>query len=121
MGKTTNFNLQTYEASEAPNLLGAYNTSIGLIDTAMQANKTAASSAASAASSAASAASSAASTAATAKSTAESANATANANKAAIAKLQTSAFSPQPTDKPVTVEQLGKAKITQNGIIYFTA
>ena len=121
MGKTTNFNLQTYEPGDAPNLLGAYNTSIGLIDTAMQANKTAASSAASAASSAASAASAAQSTANTAKSTAETANATANANKADITKLKTSAFNPQPTDKAVTVEQLASAKITSNGIIYFKA
>lgn len=102
--------MQTYEPAEAPNLLGAYNTSIGLIDTAMQANKTAASSAQSTATAAKSAA-------ANAQSTAD----TAIANKADIAKLKTSAYSPQPTDKPVTVEQLSKAKVTQNGTIYFTA
>ena len=38
---TTNYQLPTYSANDAPNLTGAYNQAMGKIDTQMKANETA--------------------------------------------------------------------------------
>ena len=49
MGATTNYSLPTYEADDAPDLTGAYNSAMDSIDRLMKANETAASNADSAA------------------------------------------------------------------------
>ena len=38
---TTNYQLPTYSANDAPDLMGAYNQAMGKIDTQMKANETA--------------------------------------------------------------------------------
>lgn len=116
---TTNYQLPTYAAQDAPNLTGAYNSAMTKIDTQMKKN-------ADVAASASSAASTASSTASTAKSTADSALSKANANASTISALTTrvdglasGSFSPSADDATLTVSQLSSAKVTKAGIVYF--
>lgn len=116
---TTNYQLPTYAAQDAPNLTGAYNQAMAKIDTQMKKN-------ADVATSASSAASTASSTASTAKSTADSALSKANKNEGAITALTarvdglaSGSFSPSADDATLTVSQLSSAKVTKTGIVYF--
>ena len=109
---TTNYQLPTYAAQDAPNLTGAYNSAMTKIDTQMKKN--------------ADVAASASSTASTAKSTADSALSKANANAGSISALTTrvdglesGSFSPSADDATLTVSQLSSAKVTKAGIVYF--
>jgi len=116
---TTNYSLPTYASADAPDLTGAYNRAMTLIDTRMKSN-------ADAAASASKAASSASSTASAAKSTAESALSKAKVNEGEITKLtgrvntlEGGLFSPSADDTVLTVQQLSGAKVTKKGIVYF--
>lgn len=109
---TTNYQLPTYAAQDAPNLTGAYNQAMVKIDTQMKANADDAASASSAAGAA--------------KSTADSALQMATSNKGSISKLTTrvdgldsGSFSPAADDATLTVSQLSSAKVTKAGIVYF--
>lgn len=109
---TTNYQLPTYAATDAPDLTGAYNQAMKKIDTQMKTNSDKAASATSAAG--------------TAKSTADSALEKAKGNEAKIteltgrvANLEGGAFKPQDTDATLTVQQLSEAKVTKAGIVYF--
>ena len=116
---TTNYNLPTYAAQDAPDLTGAYNSAMTKIDTQMKKN-------ADVAASASSTASAASSTASTAKRTADSALSKANNNEHSISALtarvnglESASFSPSADDATLTVSQLSSAKVTKAGIVYF--
>jgi hypothetical protein len=108
---TTNYQLPTYDKTDAPDLTGAYNQAMKKIDLQMKDNSDRATSATS--------------VAGTAKSTADSALKTATANGATITTLtgrvkdlEGSSFSPADTDAVLTVHQLSQAKVTNAGIVY---
>lgn len=100
MGATTNYSLPTYEANDAPNLTGAYNTAMTSIDRIMKSNETAAS---------------------TAGSKAQNAQKDVDALETRVGALESkgSDFEPADDDATLTVEQLSRAKVTKNGIVYF--
>jgi hypothetical protein len=102
MGATTNYSLPTYDANDAPNLTGAYNSAIASIDRIMKSNETAAS---------------------TAGSKAQNAQQDVDALETRVTALETkgSDFQPADDDMVLTVEQLSQAKVTKNGIVYFKA
>lgn len=109
---TTNYQLPIYADTDAPDLTGAYNQAMEIIDTQMKTNSDEAASATSAA--------------ATAKTAADSALETANGNEEKITKLadrvdnlEGGAFKPQDNDATLTVQQLSEAKVTKAGIVYF--
>ena len=146
MNNTPNYNLPTYEGTDAPNLITGYNAAMTAIDAQMKSNASAASAADTKATNAASAASAAdtkatnaasaaatadtkatnaASAAATADGKAVAAQNTANANATAITALDTrvdalekSNFVPSSTDPAFNVTNLSGAKVTANGIVY---
>ena len=102
MGTTTNYSLPTYEANDAPNLTGAYNSAISSIDQIMKANETAAGNA---------------------DSDAQKAQQDVDALETRVAALESAGgdFQPAEDDAALTVEQLSQAKVTKNGIVYFKA
>ena len=93
MGHTTNYQLPTYESSDAPNLTGAYNSAMAKIDTQMKANATAAS---------------------TAQSDVDSLE-----TRVQALETQGRDFQPSDVDATITVQQLAEAKVTANGIVYY--
>lgn len=100
MGETTNYSLPTYEANDAPNLTGAYNTAMASIDRIMKSNETDAS---------------------TAGSKAQNAQQDVDALETRVAALENKGgdFKPADDDATLTVGQLSQAKVTKNGIVYF--
>lgn len=132
---TTNYKIPTYADSDSPNLAGTYNEAMSAIDAQMKKNADSASSAATAASAAQTTANTANTTANTANTAAKNAQTTANtantqattnknditALKTRVSTLEGSNFAPASTDKTLTVDQLAKAKVTANGIVYYSA
>lgn len=116
---TTNYQLPTYAAQDAPNLTGAYNQAMVKIDTQMKANADDAADAMSDAASASSAASAAKSTADSALQKATSNEGSISALTARVDELQSGSFSPAADDATLTVSQLSTAKVTKAGIVYF--
>ena len=102
MGTTTNYSLPTYEANDAPDLTGAYNSAMESIDQIMKANETAASNA---------------------DNDAQGAQQDVDALETRVAALESAGgdFQPADDDASLTVEQLSQAKVTKNGIVYFKA
>ena len=100
MGVTVNYKFPTYEKTDAPDLTGAYNTAVSMIDQHIKSNETAASNA---------------------DRDASKAQSDVDALETRVAKLeqQIGGFSPNPSDTVLTVSQLAKAKISKNGIVYF--
>lgn len=100
MGQTTNYQLPTYEAGDAPDLTGAYNDAMGKIDVQMHANAT---------------------TAAQAETDATTANSGVASLDTRVTALEQKGgdFQPADDDESLTVSQLSAAKVTKNGIIYF--
>ena len=100
MGATTNYSLPTYEANDAPNLTGAYNTAMTSIDRIMKSNETASSNA---------------------SSEAQNAQQDVDALETRVAALESKGgdFKPADDDATLTVERLSQAKVTKNGIVYF--
>lgn len=111
---TTNYKLPTYAATDAPDLTGSYNSAMVTIDELMKKNENAASAAQTTANTATS-------TANTAKTTATNNASSLSALQTRVNALETGGFAPSSSDKAVTVAQLAGAKITSNGIIYYTA
>lgn len=109
---TTNYQLPTYAAQDAPDLTGAYKSAMTKIDTQMKKN-------ADAAASASSAASKASSTASIAKSTADKNAGSISALTGRVDRLEGGTFSPAADDVTLTVSQLSSAKVTKAGIVYF--
>ena len=102
MRATTNYSLPTYEANDAPNLTGAYNSAMASIDQIMKTNETAAGSA---------------------NSKAQNAQQDVDALETRVAAIESAGrdFQPAEGDAMLTVEQLSRAKVTKNGIVYFKA
>ena len=100
MGATTNYSLPTYEANDAPNLTGAYNSAMASIDQIMKTNETAAENA---------------------DNDAQKAQQDVDALETRVAALESKGgdFQPADDDAALTVEQLSQAKVTKNGIVYF--
>lgn len=109
---TTNYQLPTYAAQDAPNLTGAYNQAMVKIDKEMKGI-------ASNAASASSAASAAKSTAANALQKATSNEGSISTLTARVDGLESGSFSPSTDDATLTVSQLSSAKVTKSGIVYF--
>lgn len=116
---TTNYQLPTYAAQDAPNLTGAYNQAMVKIDTQMKANADDAADAMSDAASASSAASAAKTTADSALQKATSNQGSISALTARVDGLESGSFSPAADDATLTVSQLSSAKVTKAGIVYF--
>lgn len=107
MGKTTNYNFPTYEATDSPDLTSQYNAAVASIDTYIKSNATAAANASTAASKA--------------QAAATKAQGEVDALETRVTALEeaTGDFNPLETDKTLTVHQLASAKVTANGIVYF--
>lgn len=97
---TTNYKIPTYASSDAPDLTSSYNSAMATIDMQMKKNADAA---------------------LNAQTTANTNNGLISALQTKVAALETGGFAPSTSDKTVTVSQIANAKITSNGIIYFTA
>lgn len=107
MGKTTNYNFPTYEATDSPDLTKQYNAAVASIDTRIKSNETAAENASAAA--------------ATAQTAATNAQESVKTLDTRVKALETAErdFQPLNTDKTLTVHQLAGAKVTAKGIVYF--
>lgn len=116
---TTNYQLPTYAAQDAPDLTGAYNQAMAKIDTQMKTNADGVAGAVSDAASASSAASAAKSTADSALQKATSNEGSISALTARVDGLASGSFSPSVDDATLTVSQLSSAKVTKAGIVYF--
>ncbi len=125
---TTNYSLPTYADSDAPDLTGAYNAAVGLIDTQMKENADAAAAAATTAN--------AASTKAAANETAISTlNTTVGGHTSTISTLSTDvtqlktdvealeagSLVTSDSDAAFTTKMLAGAKVNKDGIVYFKA
>lgn len=100
MGTTVNYHFPTYDEDSAPDLTGAYNTAVGMIDSQIKSNETAASEA---------------------DRDAAKAQSDVNALAGRVTALENKAgdFNPKETDSVITVAQLAAMKVTDNGIVYF--
>lgn len=116
---TTNYNIPTYAASDAPDLTAAYNAAMTTIDTQMKSNETSAASAKAEADANKTNIAANTSDITALQSTTSTHTSQISKLQTDVSKLQSGSFAPSDSDKTLTVAQLGEAKVTSAGIVYF--
>lgn len=118
---TTNYKIPTYAASDTPDLTGAYNSAMAKIDAELKNNANAASTNATAISTANGKITTNANDISSLKTTTSTHTSQISSINSEINAIKASTFVPSTSDKALTVQQLGQAKVTSSGIVYFKA